>query len=97
MTGSDASLLFRSAIATSVSNLDSFRRDRPNMDSRKEGWTERWGIDTSTKSTDDEADGPDKSCGWRARPEDWDAELVVGQRCVSFIFVSSYNFLLIRT
>lgn len=99
MTGSDTSLLFRSAIATSVSNLDSFRRDRPKLDSRKEGWTERWGIDKSTKSTDDEAaDGPDKSCGWRARPEDWDAELVVGQRCVNFIRsvinISPYTYLI---
>ena len=76
MTGSDASLLFRSAIATSVSNLDSFRRDRPNLDTRKEGWTEHWGgNDTSSGSADDET-----TCGWRARPEDWDAEDVVAQR-----------------
>ena len=75
MTGSDASLLFRSAIATSVSNLDSFRRDRPNLDSRKEGWTEHWGGNDSRIISDDEA-----TCGWRARPEDWDAEDVVAQR-----------------
>ena len=81
MTGSDASLLFRSAIATSVSNLDSFRRDRPNLDTRKEGWTEHWGgkdTSSSSVSADDEAD----TCGWRARPEDWDAEDVVTQRWV---------------
>ena len=79
MTGSDASLLFRSAIATSVSNLDSFRRDRPNLDTRKEGWTEHWGgndASSSSASADDEAD----TCGWRAKPEDWDAEDVVALR-----------------
>ena len=75
MTGSDASLLFRSAIATSVSNLDSFRRDRPNLATRKEGWTERWGG-KDARRTDDEAD----TCGWRAKPEDWDAEDMVAQR-----------------
>ena len=82
MTGSDASLLFRSAIATSVSNLDSFRRDRPNLDTRKEGWTEHWGGNdtSSSRSVDVSADDETDTCGWRARLGDWDAEDVVAQR-----------------
>jgi len=81
MTGSDASLLFKSFVATSVSNLDSYRRDRPNLDVRREGWTEVWGIDGSSSAAvdRDQAHG-EAVCGWKARSEDWDLEQVVAER-----------------
>ena len=81
MTGSDASLLFKSFVATSVSNLDSYRRDRTNLDVRREGWTEVWGIDggSSAAADKDQAHG-EAVCGWKARPEDWDLEQVVAER-----------------
>ena len=50
-----ASLLAQSSVATAFSNLDSARCRNASLETRKEGWTEVWGVHEEEAKEEDMA------------------------------------------
>ena len=93
---SEVSLFFKSAVATSLANVDSKRFRKPSMDKRTESWTEIWGKSDEEGNTNEQVIAIQRQTQYPKLPltlfqfrPAWAEQLVLSLSDIPFVVVNS--------